>query len=250
MGEFIADGMFRKTVVFTDQDTDRCGRVETGAILHQMEMIAGAHYDALGLGRATAVTHGCFWAVSRTELALYAPVPVEQALELETWTGKQGHGLFWRHYKLQSSGGTVFARGVSVWVLMDLTTRTLSRDRDWVTDKTVVSQPGELESSLRRPALPQPLPGRCTRTVEVSETDINGHLNNTMYPRWADALLPEEYAHRHRPRRLWIEYKKELPLGQTAVLEYLLDGDTLYLRGTADENESFILRCDYDPIAE
>lgn len=248
MGEFVSDGIFREKVVFTAQDTDRFGRVKSSVLLHQLEQIATTHYDALGLDRDLTTSHGCFWAVIRTELALCVPPPVERTLYLDTWSGRQSHGLFWRHYRLQDPEGTVYIRGVSVWVLMDIQTRTMSRDRSWVTEKGGVSQPDELKATLRSPALPTELPQRQDRTVERSDADFNGHLNNAEYLRWADDLLPEEFAVSHRPAHLWIEYKKELPLGQTAVLQYLLEDGALYLRGTVEDKDSFILRCDYDSI--
>lgn len=247
MGRLIADGQFREETVFRAEDTDKFGRVEGSAILRRMQDIAGAHYDALGLTGDEAAAHGCFWAVNKTELVLAAPPPADRELTMDTWTGKQGHGLFWRHYMLRD-GDAVLARGASLWVLMDLATRSLSRDRNWVTDKTVVSLPGELETSRRHLQLPGDLPQSRTRTVEAGDADVNGHLNNANYLRWASELLPEDFAAGHRLSRAWIEYKKELPLGRTVLLSWLLEGESLYLRGNLEDAEAFVLRCDYDPV--
>lgn len=247
MGKLIADGQFQEEVVFGPEDTDRYGRVEGSAILRRLQDIATGHYDTLGLTREVATAHGCFWAVNKTDLVVTELPAVGKALTMDTWTGKQGHGLFWRHYMLRD-GETVLLRGVSLWVLMDFATRVLSRNRDWVTDKTVVSLPGELETSRQHLQLPEPLPLQRLRTVEAADADINGHLNNANYLRWADELLPEDFAAGHRLRRARIEYKKELPLGQTALLTYLPDGESLYLRGLSQDKEAFTLRCDYDPV--
>lgn len=247
MGKLITDSQFREDVVLHRSDADQWGRVRGSAILRQLQDIATDHYDALGLTREVAAAHHCFWVVNKTDLVLFALPPLGKSLTMDTWTGKRGHGLFWRHYMLRD-GEAVLVRGVSLWALVDLTTRILSRNRDWVTDKTVVSLPGELETSRQHLQLPDVLPMQKYRTVETADADFNGHLNNANYLRWADDLLPDDFAAAHRLRRVRIEYKKELPLGQSVLLQYLPDGESLYVRGIAEDVESFTLRCDYDPI--
>ena len=60
------------------------------------------------------------------------------------------------------------------------------------------------------------------------------------------ALLPEEFARTHTLRSVWIEYRKELPRGTESELTYSLSGSTLYVRGTAENKERFLLRMEYD----
>ena len=245
-GIFLPDGVFRVNVSFADSDADRFGRVDPSALLWQMQEVAGAHYEALGIGYDYIRSHGCFWALTRTDVGIVShPAPGTKLL-MDTWSGKFGHGLYRRHYRLQRPDGGVLARGVSVWVLMDAQTRQLAKDRSWLPDPTVLTQPGEL-SGARRVMFPA-LEEELSRTVQPEETDRNGHLNNTIYLRWAADLLPEAFAARHALRTLWVEYKKELPLGQAAELAYTLNGRTLFLRGTTEGRDSFLMRCEYDPI--
>ena len=245
-GYFLPDGAFRSEICFSTDDTDRFGRVAASALLWQMQEIAGAHYEALGYGAALVRSHGCFWAVIRSEADISAlPIPGEP-LWLDTWTGRSAHGLYRRHYLLQRPDGTALVRSVSVWVLMDMAERQLAADRSWLPDPQAVTRPGELSPTRREP-FPE-LAGSAERTVSDSETDINGHLNNTVYLRWAADLLPGEFAAAHVLRAFRVEYKKELTPGETAVLSYSMDGRTLCLRGDADGRESFLMRCSYDPI--
>ncbi len=245
-GTILSDGVFRAHVTFGLPDTDRFGRTDPGALLWQLQEIAGAHSEATGRGDALILSHGCFWAVIRSELEIARPIPAGVELLLDTWNGRSGHGLFRRHYRLQTPDGLVLMRGVSVWVLMDAATRQLAEDRSWLPETAPLTQPDEL-AGARRTLFPAP-EHTLPRTVQREETDRNGHLNNTVYLRWAADLLPEEFAAGHTLRSLWIEYKKELPLGQTAELAYTLADRTLYLRGTAEGRDSFLMRCEYDPI--
>ena len=242
------EGLFRQSVRFSAEDGDPRGQVRPDAILTRFQDIAGAHYDSLGLGRDTAVTHGCFWALIRTDLRCIAPPPKDEDLWLDTWAGRWGHGLFWRHYRLFDREGQVLLRAVSSWVLMDLETRVLSRDHVWAQTAVRPKMEDSLPERFRGEPFPDVLPDVSRRIVTKAETDINGHLNNALYIPWATDLLPGGFEERRRLRRLWIEYRKELPEGQEAELRSLLENDILYVSGSAEGRESFQVRLEYDPI--
>ncbi|MBR6114450.1 MAG: hypothetical protein IKQ10_04625 [Oscillospiraceae bacterium] len=245
-GFFLPNGVFRLPVRFGPGDSDPFGRTDAAALLRQMQNAAEAHYDALGIGAAAAAAHNSFWALIRTELEIaLSPAPGEE-LRLDTWAGRCGHGLHRRLYRFSDGADHTLVRGLSVWVLMDRTTRQLSADRSWLVDPAPLSFPDEFRG-LKRSVMPPP--DRCTaRTVTREETDVNGHLNNTVYARWAADLLDADYARGHRLRALLAEYKKELPLGAAAELRWRLEADTLTVRGVSDGRDSFLVRCDYDPI--
>lgn len=249
-GNFISEHVFRQTVVFLPEEAEVTGRIGSCAVLRKLEGAAAVHYGALGLGQEAALRHGCFWALARTEMKIDAPVSVGTELYLDSWAGRQAHGLFWLHYRLTARDGRILLRAASVWVLIDVNTRSFTRDRSWLGSRGSWSRPGELPTTLRRPVMPALLPEYKERTVRSGETDANGHLNNAEYARWAEDLLRPDFRAGHALRELWVEYKKELPLGQTAELRYLLDGGVVYLRGTSGEKESFIMRCVYDPIRQ
>ena len=243
----LPDGAFREIITFTPEETDPFGRVDGRAILRRFQKIAGDHFDSLGFGRDIAVEHGCFWAAARTAVQIRTLPETGAALTLDTWPGRQAHGLYRRHYQLTDGDGGTLLRGMSVWVLMDLETRTLSAHREWMTHPGGISRPGELPGNIKC-SVPAQLPLEARRTVTGAEADENGHLNNTEYLRWGTDLLSPSFAAAHRLSGLCIEYKKELLLGQSAVLRYMTDETSLYVRAEAEEKESFILRCDYDPV--
>ena len=243
----LSDGVFRQNIVFGPGETDAFGRVDGRAILRRFQDIAGAHFDILKAGRSAAADHGCFWAAVRTGLEIRLMPPAGPELLLDTWPGRQGHGIYMRHYLLRDNGGCELLRGLSAWVLMDTATRTLAARRDWLGDLPAVSQPGEIRG-IPRYRMPESLPETGLRTVTAAETDVNGHMNISEYYRWGADLLRGDYAARHNLRRMAIEYRKEMIQGQTAVLDWLLENDVLSLRGAVDGKETFTLRCEYDPI--
>ena len=244
-GFFTPEGVWREETVFSPEETDQWGRVRPEAVLYRFQEIAGDHYTSLGMGRDAAVARGCFWAVTRNELQLERLPAAGERLWLDTWAGRRGHGLFWRHYRLSDPAGPVLIRGVSTWVVMDLESRTLSRDYVWAQAAPPVKQEGELPSTFRSPVFPEELPDRARRTVTEAETDINGHLNNALYFPWGADLLPAGYTETHELRSVWIEYRKELPKGHEAELHSSFGDGILYVKGFDADKECFSMRVEY-----
>ena len=244
-GFFTPDQVYREEMSFTPEEADARGRARPDAILYRFQNIAGDHYTSLGMGRDAAVARGCFWAVTRNDVRFLRLPKAGEPLWLDTWAGRRGHGLFWRHYRLQTPQGDVLLRSVSMWVVMDLATRALSKDYVWAQNAPMVKQEGELPSTFRGVDFPEALPDRTRRTVTPEETDVNGHLNNSLYVPWGTDLLPEGYADNHELRSLWIEYRKELPKGHEAELHSAFGDGILFVKGFEADKECFSMRVEY-----
>lgn len=244
-GFFTPDQVYREEMSFTPEEADARGRARPDAILYRFQNIAGDHYTSLGMGRDAAVARGCFWAVTRNDVRFLRLPKAGEQLWLDTWAGRRGHGLFWRHYRLQTPQGDVLLRSVSMWVVMDLATRALSKDYVWAQNAPVVKQEGELPSTFRGVDFPEALPDRTRRTVTPEETDVNGHLNNSLYVPWGTDLLPKGYADNHELRSLWIEYRKELPKGHEAELHSAFGDGILFVKGFEADKECFSMRAEY-----
>jgi medium-chain acyl-[acyl-carrier-protein] hydrolase len=103
--------------------------------------------------------------------------------------------------------GNELFRGISLWILMDMTTRAMV-----LPGKSGVEVAGSLqgnELTLPGSLLPQKLPNREDRTVRFSDLDLNGHMNNCRYMEWVDDLLPAEFHRTHSPKQLLVCYLSE-----------------------------------------
>ena len=238
-------GVYREEIVFTPEEADGFGRVRSDALARRFQEIAAVHHASLGVGQEIAAEKSSFWALARTEMRISRLPAAGERVFLDTWVGRQSHGLFWRHYRIAGEDGEALLYAVSVWVIMDIESRALTRDHAWaVVPCTAVE--GELPAAFRPIPFPRELPEHLRRRVTDAETDGNGHLNNCLYLRWGQDLLPEEFMRTHTLRSVWIEYRKELPRGTESELTYSLGGSTLYVRGTAENKERFLLRMEYD----
>ena len=59
--------------------------------------------------------------------------------------------------------------------------------------------------------------------VRFADLDINRHVNNVCYLRWACDSLPHEFIETHAPKSLRVQYRKELAIGASGEIVSSLD---------------------------
>ena len=124
--------------------------------------------------------------------------------------------------------GNELFRVISLWVIMDKTTRAMIRP-----DKSGVDVLGTVQGSeLKAPAgLPAgDFENRQLRSVCFSDLDVNGHMNNTRYLDWICDLLPADFHKEHPIRAFTVCYMSEALEGQQLQLSWS-EGETFRVDG-------------------
>jgi acyl-ACP thioesterase len=216
-------------------DVDRFRRLRLSVLFRMFQDLLVVHAEALGAGRAATLDRGFLWIVSKVRLEFSRVPEYGEAVVLKTWPGKMGNVLFPRHYLLESAGGEALARASSLWALMDCEKRTPVVPKNngiSVKDCTVGSEL-PLPSAVLCPA-----PASVSRrSVLYSETDMNGHMNNSRYLDWADDCLDCLDMDFHKTRTiksLQINFLSEAVTGTAVRLESSLLGGEFYLKGRAE----------------
>ena len=121
------------------------------------------------------------------------------------------------------AGNEVF-RSISIWVLMDLNSRSMI-----LPGKSGISVLGTLRGNeLTSPNGLVAKELRCSRSRTVSFTDLdrNGHMNNTKYMDWIDDLIPSAFHQSHDLKEFTVCYMSEAREGQELSMQwgFLEDG--------------------------
>lgn len=214
---------------------------EIGSLLELLQHGATTHAETWHCGREEMLRdYNCVWMIVRTWIKLQEPVPVRE-LELRTWTRPLSRSMSRREFDVLCDG-RVIAEAVQGWVLTDVDTR---RMRNMTGVSQMVAAPccqDGKDAPLRRPSLPaeRELLGRVT--VRQEDIDINGHLNNAQYPRYALSVLPD------RPvSEMLLSYSRECFVGDEIEIWGKTDGDTAWLQGLVNGHDSFDLQVTFFP---
>ena len=91
---------------------------------------------------------------------------------------------------------------------------------------------------IREKGIDTPLEQR--HAVSIYEIDKNEHVNNSFYLDWAENLLDDAGRDSaFRIRRIWINYAREIRLGETVAFRYGQESDILFVKGMVGQETCF-----------
>lgn len=217
--------------IITPDEADFTGKWRPGDIFRAMQRAAEIHANELGWGYDVLKAKNIAWVLTRTQLQMQKYPNVWDQITVATWTGLVKHSVFPRYFEFRASDGSVLGKAVTLWVLLDLETRSMVS-----ADKAQIEVP---EDEGHVPALSFPSAPRELKGVEPElkekvpaymDFDINGHVNNTRYIDWLCDLFAPECYEEHFIRELTVNYAGEILPGTELTLMF------------ATENEAFSLR--------
>lgn len=209
-------------------ECDPRGHWRPSAILIVMQEMAEVHAASFGLSRMQMIESGVVWVLYRQHIEMDRYPTFGEKVRFTTWPGALEGPIFPRHFVITDAQGREIGRAATSWILMDVKTRRPMRPS---------ALPGKVPANLDRGA-PLPLPGMLrvtgdapllTRTVQFSDLDVNGHMNNTRYIDWVCDALPLESLLDKGLASFQINYISEALPGEALQLSTLeRDGATLF----------------------
>lgn len=217
-------------------EVDCNGIVTLDSIVNYFQDCTMLHTETVGMGIGQIMKTGNFWFLSAWQIEiLRAPVLYEK---VKVWTNPyETKGFFGnRNFQMLSESGEQLIRANSVWVHLNVETKTPTR----ITDEEKAAYNSEdvkleMEYAPRKIKLYDDMEECAVLPVRLSQIDTNHHVNNCEYIRTA----MEATGFTGLPKQLRAEYKKSAVMGD-AFHVYLHKEEKLWtadLRG--DEGESF-----------
>ena len=229
--------------------TDSSGRMPPHVLAKVMEDAVKRQMEACGWGRETMVTKNVALVVGWTSIQIKRLPRLGESLLARIWPGRKKCSMHVRKYAFFTDVGEALVSAAVLFLPMDRTSRKLTVAEIPVLPEVVIS--GEADVPSLRRAFPTKLPNQAVRTVRAHEIDENGHMNNTCYLQWANELWENDHRRQHEPRSIWVQYANELMEGQTVTLDYAVQGQRLYVRGSVNQTDSFLAVIQYEspPVA-
>ena len=198
------------------------GGESLSSLLYMVQEIAGEHSAMLGADRQILEEKGIFWAVIRHRLQIQRMPALGEAVTVTTWPMPTTRSAYPRATEARDKEGKLLFRAVSLWVLMDRSSRSMVLPKRSGVEVNGVEMGTELEfpGSLS----PVETAQQINRRVCREDLDINGHVNNCRYLSWV-AQLPEDGF--EQPKELTVCYLSEAFEGETVSLGWVKAGDNL-----------------------
>ena len=218
-----------------DAASDRFGRLKPSMLLYYIQEVAGIHGSALGVSFEALAEKNLFWAILRTRVQITRLPRNGETIRLETWPMPTTRVAYPRSVVAYDANGQEVFRAISLWVMMDRTTRSmvLPAKSGFIFSGTLQGNELAVPSSL----LPKIYENRCSRTVRFTDLDVNGHMNNTRYFDWMFDVLPSSFHANHTMKELTICYLAEAREGQTLDMNWEISAGNLFQMETRRTEE-------------
>lgn len=217
--------VYTETLELRACSCDMSGAWKPSAILETMQETAGVHSRIFGLGRDVMDAMNIAWVLSRLTVRFDRVPVVGETITVETYPTPNRHMFFPRTHIFRDGTGVQMGCANSLWVLMDLTERKLTRS-----DEVLAHMPDNTGMAMLpgMPATVKPLSGEPV-TGEViprySELDMNRHVNNTKYLDWCVNALGVDVMAENCITAFDVNYDAEILPGSVIRTELTRDGE-------------------------
>ena len=230
---------YEKEYLVDSRDIDPWYHCRPSGLLGALQEAAVEAACALHVSRdETMAKYHCFWMLVRMWYRLNRPLSWGDQVTIRTWHREDKGATMYRDYDLFVDGEAV-GECVSAWVLASMDTRQIIRLATvYELDGT---GGGELCKSkkLSKLRLPQDLELAGRRKLRYSDTDLNGHVNNTRYADFAcDALEMERLGPDRFLSSMQIGYLAECRPGEELLLWTKEQDGTHFVQGMDEGGKS------------
>ncbi len=221
----------------TDSDVDFARRQRPSSMFGMFQDIAALHAENLGASVEWLYKElNVAWILMRVRIEIDQYPQLAQHLTVETWP-QDPRALYERDYMIRDLDGTPLVRAGSTWVIMNLETREIKRDKfidyfglEMKKERALGKGVGRLKPLADAEIVYE-------KEIKFSDVDYNKHANNAKYADYVmDAFSYEEHQ-KNELKAIEIHYINELgPGGILQIRRKELENKTVYIDGIRRED--------------
>lgn len=215
---------FSEKVEINNYDVDMHGIMRPTQLIAKLEEVGSHQMMQYPPSNDDLRKEGKGFILSRVVMSIHKDVREGDDAVGETWA-TDSRGLSFNRCYCLHVGGEVAVKVYTVWALLDINEKKLIRVEEYPRQLGGVADPPFEMSLPLRVRMPKAdeFEEVARRKVYYSDTDLNGHMNNTKYLNMFCDFVPE--IEKRSLRGININYVAEAPLGDTlTVLCKELDG--------------------------
>ena len=208
--------LYKRKIRLKAEHVDCFRKLRLGALMTMFQECCIAHTEELGMGRKMTLDKGLLWVINSESIQIDRLPEYDEEITLLCRPGKTMHFFFPRQFEVIDEKGNTIIKIGALWSLIDIKMRKMIDPSEHGIVIDGENREGDVAPLMFIP--PKPLENKVQIKAKYSLVDINGHMNNASYLEFAQDLLePKELL---KIKRVDIVFRKELPLGNTALLSY------------------------------
>ena len=190
------------------------------AIMAYFQEIAIMHSNEAGYSIEKLAQQNLGWVITNYHIIIDKMPKCGQSLMLKTWSSSIKHFQAERSYTIEDEKGNIMIKASSRWVLIDLEKRSFASVNDDMEKAYKTGAPPAIDNEkYKMPKERESLLSEFNIQVTRSQTDTNGHTNNTQYAAWANDMVPDEIYNNYSCVDFKIVFRNESKKGDKLVLK-------------------------------
>jgi len=208
-----------------------------------------AHSNSFGSEELSA--QGIAWVLTRMQIEILSPAAPGKTLTVETWHAHTEKVISRREFVITDEDGVTIIKGSTWWVLLNLTTRRITRMPATLiamnpAEPRYVTEESEFKNNIYDGVTPVSEKIFLTREEDI---DTNKHVNNTHYLAWAMETMPKDLRASKKLKSVKISFKAECREDEKITGKVYKDAENSYthiLTRQSDGKEVFRLMSDWN----
>jgi len=229
--------LFTMKRIVTDSDTDCSRRQKLSSIFGMFQDIAALHASNLGADvNWLRDEMNLAWILMRMRVEIERYPERAQDVTVETWP-QEPRALYDRDYMIKDSDGNALINAASTWIIMDLGTREIKRDKFLDYHGLAMNKDRALGRSVGRLKPCEDAELVYEKEIKFSDVDYNIHVNNAKYVDYIMDVFPVD---EHKAREIIaieVHYNNEIGPGNILQIRRKnKDNGTDYIDGVRKED--------------
>lgn len=233
-----------KDYLIEESMVDKAGKVTCSTLARFMQDMTTVHMNQAGISVESLMAENLLWVIVCTQINISRLPEAGEIVEQYSWAGAEKFGMHSRRFVFFTKDGEELLNAASLFLLVNKETRALSEP----TKETLALPIVEVEGEPKLPKMMQKYPTLMfgkTHVVEESEIDYNDHVNNAVYLDWADSIFDNGFIKNREMKGFWVQYDKEIVLGQNVEMKYATSENSAYLKGCVEGDDYFKVKFDF-----
>lgn len=202
------------------EKADFQSKITVKYIMEILQKIATEHADEHDFGYKVLFVQNKAWVLNKIKLSFIRAINIGEKITFTTWPLAPKHFTADRDFEAYDQNGNLVLRATSVWNLIDLEKRSLC-STDIIKDINVSyhEKRSFKNQEFSRFKLDDDFKEEYSKSIRISDLDVNNHVNNTNYLTYGlDCLSQECYS--KGIKTVEIRFSAELRFGDTVNLYY------------------------------
>ena len=187
------------------------------SLFNLLQAAATDHAEVLGVGFYDLAAKGVFWVYASYDIRIARLPTWNEKVVLTTWPSETTPMVAVRELQMKTADGEVLVNAACRFAMLDsVRLRPVPVVKN-LTDKYQVIPEHVVEDPFARVSLPETWDAEKRQSVRYDDIDMNGHVNNSVYPVFAQDALSADFLKDNVLWQIRVEFKKSAVAGDEII---------------------------------